>query len=366
MTFPGKAPLVSIILPTYNQSDHLSDAIRSILCQTFTDFELIVVDDGSTDATESILECFSDLKISVIKHPKNSGVAKAYNSGLAVSRGQFIGFIGSEDIWLPEKLEEEISCFLHLPPEFGVVYADMWEIDTAGNRKYWSSPEISGPELFSSSNSDYQVACLGNGPSLIRRSFLDMAGGFDERFGALVDLDLLIRLTRVCHFHHIRKPLYIYKSHRGTSSNLTETSRSRLLLLTKYPESVMNHGFFQRQCEIIGHNLLLLGEENRRLRKEIADATERYGTSRSELLSLEIENRTFHKEIEILEGQLKEGENSLTGNVIRFVDKTFINRICPPGSERNRIYHKRLDAVRKRLNPLIMRQSSDQFKKGNF
>ena len=100
-----------------------------------------------------------------------------------VARGTYIGFIGSGDEWIPEKLAEELATFSHLSPEFGVVYSDLWEITRAGERRYWQNPEITGPELINSDNTDYQINYLGNGPILVRREFFDLAGAFDRAKG---------------------------------------------------------------------------------------------------------------------------------------------------------------------------------------
>jgi glycosyltransferase involved in cell wall biosynthesis len=270
MDSKDSTPLVSIILPTYDCSHNLPEAIGSILDQTYGNFELIIVDDGSTDMTGAVLAGITDPRITILRHPENYGVARAYNSGLGAARGTFIGFIGSDDAWIPTKLEEEIACFSHLPPEYGMVYSDMWEIDLAGNSRYWHSPEVSGLEIINKNSDDYQVCCLGNGPSLIRRDFLDLAGTFDEQFRCFVDLDFLIRLSRVCLFYHIKKPLYLYRSGRGTSSNPYEICRSRLRLLKKYPETMHDPDFLMHQHDLIRHELRTVEDNNRRLRGEVS------------------------------------------------------------------------------------------------
>jgi glycosyltransferase involved in cell wall biosynthesis len=375
-------PLVSVILPTYNSSANLPEAIGSILGQTYRNLELIIVDDGSTDATAEVLAAFTDPRISVIRHQENHGVARAYNTGLGASRGGFIGFIGSDDAWIPEKLEDEIACFSRLPPEYGMVYADMWELDPAGNRRYWHSPEIAGPGIIDAARADYQVFCLGNGSALVRRNFLDRAGAFDEQFRCFVDLDFLIRLSRVCLFFHIRKPLYLYRSGRGTCSNAYEVCRSRVLLLKKYPETAVDRNFLVHQYDLIHQGLGELEADNRRLRGEIAGLAARYDHLCQDLVIMEEENGRLREELVTITGQYdkvclehkaceeekrrlldnevsiarrykKLQNESISGNFIRLVDKKIIGSLCPAGSRREKVYRSGVEALRRRLNPLL-------------
>lgn len=312
-------PLASIILPTYNSADGLAKTVSSILHQTLTDLELIIVDDGSADKTGSVLAEFTDPRITVIRHPENFGVARAYNTGLCVARGTYIGFIGSGDEWIPEKLAEELAVFCRLSPEFGVVYSDLWEITRSGERRYWANPAISGPELINSDNTDYLVNYLGNGAILVRRELFDRVGPFDEQFRCFTDTDMIIRLQRVCRFHHIQKPLYIYRSNRGLSSNPVEVCHSRLLLLQKYPETLQNQAFLMHQIDMVRHSLLKAGSDKR-------------------------QQRTIYDT----------GQNgSISENLFQFIDNKVIRHIFPAGSRRNLLYMRGLTAARKHVNPLL-------------
>lgn len=212
MAEPAEPPLVSVILPVYNRPVYLAEAINSILAQTYPRLELIIVDDGSNDTTPAIIAGFSDPRIVRITHPRNYGAARAFNTGVAASKGVYIGFIGSEDAWLPEKLAEQMACFSRLPSEYGVVYSDMWEIDQGGARKYGHSPEMDGTTIVNQAISDHQVSWLGSGTALIRHECLDCVALFDEDFGCYEDRDLFIRLSQHYRFHHIKKPHYLYRS----------------------------------------------------------------------------------------------------------------------------------------------------------
>jgi glycosyltransferase involved in cell wall biosynthesis len=260
MTESVATPPVSIILATYNSATHLAEAIDSILHQTFPHFELVVVDDGSTDGTAATLASFHDPRIIRLRHPANGGVARANNTGFLASRGAFIGFIGSDDTWETEKLAIQMSCFSQLSEEYGAVYSDMWEIDPSGNRRYWRSPEITSAQIVNPDTADYQVHCLGNGTTLLRRACMERTGLFDEQFRCFVDLDFFIRATQHSRFYHLRQPLYVYRSSRGVSSNPVEVCLARLLLLQKYPETAQNREFLAKQRDLICPHLQALKE----------------------------------------------------------------------------------------------------------
>jgi glycosyltransferase involved in cell wall biosynthesis len=255
MSPDSKGPRVSIILPACTSADGLPATIESILNQTYPDFELIVVDDGSTDSTREVLALWTDQRVVILSNPEKCGVARACNAGIGAARGELIGFISSGDEWDRTKLEEQVSAFSFLPGEYGVVYSDVWEITPAGTRAYWHSPEISGPDLFNPTMTCYQAGCLGTGSLLVRRAFLDQAGPFDEQFGCYADTDLIIRVQRLCRFHHIRKPLYTSRSHQDPATNPLEKGIALLLLLQKYPEAMEEPVFRTYQMDLIRYYL---------------------------------------------------------------------------------------------------------------
>jgi Glycosyltransferases involved in cell wall biogenesis len=128
MTNRNDPPAVSVIIPTYNRAHTISQSIISILNQTYNNFELIIVDDGSTDNTEEVVKNFNDKRIKYIAHKENRGAASALNTGISFSSGSFVTFNGSDDEWLPEKLEEEMKGFKTSDSKVGVVYSALWEI----------------------------------------------------------------------------------------------------------------------------------------------------------------------------------------------------------------------------------------------
>src|SRR5882724_2062331 len=122
-----KQPKVSVIIPTYNRAHYLGTAVNSVLSQTFSDFELIVVDDGSTDDTMRLVERFHDSRLRYI-YQQHRGISAAMNAGIRAARGGYIARLDSDDIWLPDMLEVEVGV-LDARPEIGLVYAKAQGMD---------------------------------------------------------------------------------------------------------------------------------------------------------------------------------------------------------------------------------------------
>lgn len=115
-------PTVSIIIPTYNRRQSIGRFIKSVLNQTYRDFELIIVDDGSTDNTRELVAGFNNERIRYVRHEENKGEAAARNTGIKAARGEYIASHDSDDEWLHEKLAKQIRAFENCSPEIGVVY----------------------------------------------------------------------------------------------------------------------------------------------------------------------------------------------------------------------------------------------------
>jgi glycosyltransferase involved in cell wall biosynthesis len=243
------APLVSIILPTFNRAKYIERSIKSILNQTYTNFEFIIIDDGSTDNTDEILSSFNEDRIKIIKGP-HKGASAARNSGIQISKGDYLAFQDSDDEWMLNKLEEQLDIFQNIDREVGVVYADMLRIKDT-DEEYWSSPDISLGELINPVTLDYQAYGIGIGSAMIKRECFDKQGFFDESLLRFIDLDLFIRLSKYYKFHHIKKPLVRYYATEGISTDLNALCVSRLLLLNKYFDEIRMYDEFIRNQYVI-------------------------------------------------------------------------------------------------------------------
>ena len=229
---------VSVIIPTYNRANLVEKAIKSVLNQTYQDFEIIVVDDASTDNTEEVIKNFSNKRIKYIKCKKNKGDSFARNTGIKIAKGEYIAFLDSDDEWLREKLEKQIKVLDNKPPEVGAVYSDVLYIDKNGknlNRKL-SNPGKEGyiyEELFGGN-------CVGT-PStlLIRKECFNRVGLFDVLIGTFSDWDMWIRIAKYYRFTFIKVPLVKYRIHfNRMSENLELKIISAERILSKYTEEL--------------------------------------------------------------------------------------------------------------------------------
>lgn len=254
-------PTVSVILPTYNRAHLVGRAIRSVLDQTYQDFEVIIVDDGSRDNTEEIINSFTDTRIRYIRHQQNKGGSAARNTGIKLANGKYIAFQDSDDEWLPQKLEIQVEAFSTASSEVGVVYTDMLRIEKDGKIKYWHSPTVTYGNLIDTKILEYQPFKIGIQSALIKRECFNKVGFFDEMLPRFIDLDLFIRLLKDYHFYHIKQPLVKYQVTEGISSNKKAAAIARKLLLDKYSKDIMkNKSFIARQYSIIGQAFQISGE----------------------------------------------------------------------------------------------------------
>jgi len=234
---PEKNPTVSVIIPTYNRAHLIGRAIQSVLNQTYQDFEVIVVDDGSTDNTEEVIKEFQrkDERIKYIKHEKNKGGSAARNTGIKAARGKYIAFQDSDDEWLPEKLEKQMQVFENAPAEVGVVYTGFWRIK--GNKKTCiPSSNIKGKR-----GDIHKILLRRNFIALptvvVKKTYFRKAGMFDERLPRLQDWELFIRISKYCHFKCVDEPLLIaYYQQDSISGNQDALIKTLKLILAKHFE----------------------------------------------------------------------------------------------------------------------------------
>jgi glycosyltransferase involved in cell wall biosynthesis len=190
-------PSVSVVVPTYNRAHCLGEAIDSVLGQSFQDFELIVVDDGSTDGTESLLEGYGD-RIKALRQ-KNSGVSAARNAGIKAARGPWIAFLDSDDTWEPDKLKVQTDD-LRLRPDAIVHMVNCMIIDSEGQslRQFelrGVSDDFSRKPFRERPLMDVLTADFFPSSCMARRDILEKAGCFDTTLSIHEDRDLLTRVA---------------------------------------------------------------------------------------------------------------------------------------------------------------------------
>jgi len=228
---------VSVIIPTYNRADTLHLAIKSVLNQTFQDFEIIIVDDASKDNTQEIIRDFNDKRIKYIYHELNKGEAAARNTGVKNSSGEYIAFLDDDDEWLPEKLDMQVCILENSPLQVGCVHTAYLIIDKSnGMILDIGQPNVRG-NLF-------RELLIGNyiGPSavLLRRKCFEEVGLFDEDLPYCVDYDMWIRMAEKFDFEYIKEPLFKYYHHGDKmSARLELVIAGREKILRKYSQLFM-------------------------------------------------------------------------------------------------------------------------------
>jgi glycosyltransferase involved in cell wall biosynthesis len=256
-----KNPTVSVILPTYNRAKLIDRAIKSVLGQTYQDFELIIVDDGSNDNTKDVVNSFDDKRIRYVWHKENKGANAARNTGIAMARGKYVAFQDSDDEWLPEKLEKQMRVFKNT--SVGVVYTGFWRIK--GNEKtYIPSSKIEQKE-----GNIHHMLLHGNfvttQAAVIKRECFNKAGLFDESLPRLQDWELFIRISKHYLFKCVDEPLVIsYFTPKSISANQEALISAHLYILEKhYDDLKMDNKLLAYHHFNIGNFLYLSGDFDR-------------------------------------------------------------------------------------------------------
>lgn len=208
-------PRVSVVVPVYNGAELVGRAIRSVLAQTFPDFELIVVDDGSTDNLAKALEQFPDLRLRRLRHTRNRGAAAARNTGIRKARGAYIAFLDSDDEWLPEMLDRQ-HARLEASRREGSLALTGFHLARDQLGRCEARPLQDSVDWYQRLLAGCNV-CLGS-CALIRRATFDEIGVFDEEMRRFEDWDWLLRYTLKYLIVSIEEPLALIHSSAGWPS----------------------------------------------------------------------------------------------------------------------------------------------------
>jgi len=201
---------VSVIIPAYNQGHYLEECIQSVLEQTYQDFEIIIVDDGSSDNTREISTSFSDPRVHYI-YQENRGLSGARNTGIKKAKGCYITYLDSDDLFLPKKLEVLINKFEN-EPDLGIIAGQAIVIDEQGEKlgEVFDTPPPKDQLQFLMGNP------LHVGSVLLRSEWQTKVGYFDESLRSYEDWDMWLRLVRAgCEFGWVGQPVSLYRFHQA-------------------------------------------------------------------------------------------------------------------------------------------------------
>lgn len=246
---------VSVIIPTYNRGYIIRRALQSVYSQTWKDFEIIVVDDGSTDNTEVILEeeCLRHPNVKYIRHEVNRGVPVARNTGILNSKGEYIAFLDSDDRWFPTKLYEQMRVFQSNREEIGLVYTGYKWYEPNGN-VIKVIPKYEG-YVFNKLLSNNFIACSS---VVVPRKVLDVVGLFDMHLTANQDYDMWLRIAKKYPIKFVPKLLVEINMHGSDriSINYKNKAISYYNLYLKYKHEIKTLKLEHKYFFSIGRNLI--------------------------------------------------------------------------------------------------------------
>jgi glycosyltransferase involved in cell wall biosynthesis len=227
----SKSPAVSVIIPTHNRAHIIPQTIDSVLTQTFRDFEIIVIDDGSTDDTSAVLQHRYGERIACIRI-QNSGLPAARNRGITAARGQYIAFLDDDDAWLPDKLKLQ-TTLMQKSPSLGLVYCGSYTI-AADDTVISETRPLKRGELFQDLLRSNDI--VGSASAvLVAGSVFSKAGCFDENLTACEDWDMWIRIARDYPIDFIDKPLVKVRRHPASmQQNILNMEQATFSVLNKY------------------------------------------------------------------------------------------------------------------------------------
>ncbi len=246
-------PWVSIVLPTYNRAAEIKRSIQSILEQTYRRFELIIVDDGSMDDTEQVVQGFRDKRIKYFRMSENGGQSKARNFGMKKARYDYIAFQDSDDMWHPDKLELQMQAFFSAPQEVGFVYCKFrYDIEEVGQIIL---PEEKVP-IERKNGMIYEQLLwenlVGMPALIIKKECLEKVGYLDETLKALEDYDFALRLAQYYQAVFIDQILLeTAYSPTGVSSNALQALLASCILVQKHKKAYIEKGILLPRLEII-------------------------------------------------------------------------------------------------------------------
>lgn len=248
-----KEPLFSVVIPAYNVENFVCEALDSVAGQTISDYEIIVVDDGSTDGTFRKIASWSkehpEVRLGIFKQV-NKGIGGARNTGIRHTNGVFVAFLDADDVWLERKLEF-VADHIKEVPGVDVVCHDEWlQTDKAGKKRLTYGPYATYRDLLFKGN------CISTSATVVRRQKILEVGGFSEdmQFNGVEDYDLWLRLAQAnCRIEYLHKILGVYRVYgQGVTNNIALHNQHSMNLLNahfqKWQPKTLYYRYLIRRC----------------------------------------------------------------------------------------------------------------------
>ena len=212
-------PLVSVIMNCFNGENYLKEAIHSVISQTYKNWELIFWDNQSKDESSEIFKSYKDKRLKYFFANQHTSLYKARNLAIEKSKGEYIAFLDTDDLWVREKLELQMDFFKN--PEVGVVFTNAWIIKkNLKNKKIHEKKKLPEGYIYDNLIKHYNVGIV---TTVIRKEYyVKLKNKFDERFSIIGDFDLFLRLSKICKFQSIQKPLALYRLHGKNLSTINK------------------------------------------------------------------------------------------------------------------------------------------------
>lgn len=246
-------PTVSVIIPAYNRAHVVGQAIKSVLQQTYQDFEIIVVDDASTDNTHDVVKGFGDSRIHYLRHVQNYGAPRARNSGAEAAQGNYLAFLDSDDLWYPEFLERQLGLLSALPSTVGMSCCNMMQ--KVGDRY-----RVVGPGMRSLTFDENLIHADGICASsfVIRKDAFQSIEGFDVKFSSFQDFDFLLRMTSKYQIVSIGDALFEYRlGDDSISRNMASKAKGFERIISIYKHDILRLGLMHRYLFRLGQYYVL-------------------------------------------------------------------------------------------------------------
>lgn len=244
-------PKVTVLIPVFNRERYIRDAIDSVLAQSFTDFEVLAIDDGSTDGSIELVTTYADPRVRLIRNERNLGIPTTRNRGIAAARGEYLAFLDSDDIALPKRLARQVA-FLDAHPDYAAVGAWIQWMDTAGRRqrgvkrKPVSAEQIAANRLFRQG--------IENSTAMARTSVL-REFGHREEMALGSDYDLWSRIAAKHKLATLPEVL-VYRRRHGERVTNSDEDRSKAWRLQIYARQLQDLGISFSQQDLERHYLL--------------------------------------------------------------------------------------------------------------